>query len=131
MKRDLRSNVDVAQTLAPAARVNGTANGVTVDLQGYESAMFAFEAGAWTDGSHTPSIQHSDDGTTFVAAAAPDIQGAFAPVTSGAGQNAVQRVGYVGSKRYVRGSVLTSGATTGLVQSMAVVRSRARVSPLP
>ncbi|UFX42074.1 hypothetical protein HAP47_0022705 [Bradyrhizobium sp. 41S5] len=111
--------------------MNGTANGVTVDLQGYESAMFAFEAGAWTDGSHTPSIQHSDDGTTFVAAAAPDIQGAFAPVTSGAGQNAVQRVGYVGSKRYVRGSVLTSGATTGLVQSMAVVRSRARVSPLP
>jgi hypothetical protein len=130
MKRDLRSNVDVAQTLAPAARVNGTATGATVDLQGYEAVMCTFESGAWTDGTHTPSLLHSDDGTTFVAPGATDLQGAFTAISGTAGQNAVQRIGYVGSKRYIRGSVVTAGATTGLLQAMTVVRSRPRVAPL-
>jgi hypothetical protein len=129
MMRDIRSNVDVAQTFAPAART-ATASGSSVDLQGYDAAMFEFSAGAWTDGSHTPSAEHSDDNTTWTACAASDLQGAFAAVTAAPGGNTVQRVGYVGGKRYVRGKSTVTGATTGMLFGMNVVRSGARVKPL-
>lgn len=119
--RDLRSNVDAAVSLAPAAR-NASANGAAVDLQGYDAAMALAHFGTWTDGSHTPSLEESDDGTSFTAIASNDLQGAFAAVTSAAGNSSIQRVGYLGRKRYVRAVMTVSGATTGAVAAIAIVR---------
>jgi hypothetical protein len=73
--RDLKSNIDVAVSLAPAAR-NATANGAAVDLQGFDAAMAMAHFGNWTDGSHTPALEESDDGASFTAVAASDLQGA-------------------------------------------------------
>jgi hypothetical protein len=128
--RDMRSDIDMVTALAPAARTTGTTTGAVVDLQGFNSAMIAYQTGAWTDGTHTPSVQHGDDGTNFAAVDADDLQGAFVAVTGTAGQNAVQRVGYVGNKRYLRVLNVTATATTGAVTSAAVLRGDARVSPL-
>lgn len=119
--RDLKSNVDVAVSLAPAAR-SASANGAAVDLQGFDAAIATAHFGNWTDGSHTPSLEESDDGSSFTAVAADDLQGAFAAVTSAAGNSSVQRVGYLGRKRYVRAVMTVSGATTGAVAAVAVVR---------
>lgn len=123
---DLKNNADVAPSLAPAARVNGTANGSGVDLQGYESAMVVFYAGVVTDGTHTPSIEESDDNSTFTAVPAARQQGTLAVLAA----NVPQRVGYVGLKRYIRPVIVTAGATTGALSTAFVVRADPMVAPL-
>lgn len=128
--RDLNDVVDVALSLSPAARVNGTFNGTAVDVRGYDSAMLVVNFGAYTDGTHTPAAQHSDDGTTFTAAAASELSGAFTAVSSGGGANSTQRVGYVGSKRYLRVALVVSGATTGALSEACVVRGHPHRAPL-
>lgn len=128
--RDLNDQVDVALSLVPAARVNGTFNGAGVDLRGYDSAMLVVSFGAYTDGSHTPSLQQSDDNSSFTTVAAAELSGSLTAVSSAGGANSVQRVGYLGSKRYVRAVLTVTGATTGALSDASVVRSAPRHAPL-
>jgi hypothetical protein len=133
MMRDLKDNIDVVPTIAPlsAVRATGTTNGTSVDLQGYDAAVAVFNAGAWTDGQHTPALFDSPDNATFTAVPAANLQGSFTPVISAAGQNAVQRVGYVGPNRYLRGQLVGAGITTGMPSDMTIIRGSPRVKPLP
>jgi hypothetical protein len=129
--RDLRSNIDAVNTLSPAAR-NATANGTGVDCRGFEGAMAVVQFGTWTDGTHTPSLQESDDNSTFTAVAAVDQIGTFTAVSSAAGNNTVQRVGYSGTKRYLRVVMTVATATTGALSSATVVRGMASTNrPIP
>lgn len=128
--RDLNDQVDVALSLVPAARVNGTLNGTGVDLRGYDSAMLVVSFGAYTDGTHTPSLQHSDDNSSFTTVTAAELTAAFTVVSSAGGANSVQRVGYLGSKRYVRAVLTVTGATTGALSDASVVRGTPRSAPL-
>ncbi|WP_029002731.1 hypothetical protein [Azorhizobium doebereinerae] len=128
--RDIKSSQDVQPSLHPAARTNGTATGSTVDLQGFNGAMLVFSAGAWTDGSHTPALHESDDGTTFIAVGTADLLGTLTAVSGTAQQNAVQRQGYIGNKRYLRAMQVTATATTGALTSAAIVRGRPNVAPV-
>lgn len=121
---DLKNNADVAQSLAPATRT-ASANGGGVDLQGYEAAMVVFDAGTITDGTHTPSLEESDDDSTYTAVAAGDLDGSFADLAS----NGIQRVGYTGAKRYVRAVITVSGATSGGTYGAAIVRGRPHAAP--
>lgn len=130
MERDLVSNVDAARSLSPAAR-NASANGVGVDLQGYDSAMAVVQFGTWTDGTHTPSLEHSDDNSAFTNCVTDGVQqGAFTPVSGAGGSNTTQRVGYSGGKRYVRVVQTVSGATTGAVTSALILRGSPHRAPL-
>lgn len=110
--RDLKSNLSPALTLAPAARTADAA-GATVDLTGFESACVVVAFGAWTDGAHTPSIEVSDDGSTWTTPPATDLNGAFVAVSSGAGSGTTQRVGYTGGCRCIRSTMTVTGATVG------------------
>ena len=120
---DLKSNVDVVQSLAPATR-NANVNGTGVDLRGFEAAMLVYSVGAITDGTHTPAMEESDDDSTYTAVAAADLEGSFANFTAGS----VQRVGYIGGKRYIRAQVNSSG-TTGAAYGAVVARGRPADSP--
>lgn len=122
--KDLKNNLTVAQSLAPAART-ATANGTGVDLAGYEGAVVVFDVGTITDGTHTPSVQESADNVTFTNVAASDMLGALVNLASGT----VQRAGYVGTKRYIRAVSTVAGATTGGVYSATVVRGMPRKAP--
>lgn len=101
--------------LTSAARVNGTVTGTTVDRwQGSNpSVLFIVTSGVVTDGTHTFTVQESDDGTTWTTAAAGDVQGTGPVVPWSTGSNAVFEVGYFGPKRFARLQVTTTGATTG------------------
>ncbi len=132
MERDLKSRVDVAASLQPAARAaSGTGSGV--DLRGYDSAFGIFAVGAWTDGTHTPKLQESDVDVagSYTDVGTADLQGSFTAVSGTAAQNAVQRVGYIGFKRYVRGFITVAGGTTGAVESFHVMRGHPARQPLP
>ena len=116
MRDSMQDDTSARMTLNTGLRTNGTVNGTGVDLSGsgnfFRTAMLLVIAGAVTDGTHTVSLQESDDNVTFTAVAAGDLQGALTAVTTG-NVNTVQRQSYLGSKRYLRASVTTAGATTG------------------
>jgi hypothetical protein len=116
---NLLAGGSVVQSLAPAAR-NATANGSSADLAGFQACEIVVGCGAITDGTHTPSVQESDDNSSFTAVAAGDLIGALAACTA----NAVQRVAYKGGKRYVRVVMTIAGATTGALTSAHIVRGR-------
>ena len=122
-------NVKVTPSVSPAARVNGTTNGTGVDLRGFDSAMIAVEFGAYTDGTHTPSVQHSADNSTFTTVSASDLDGAFTAVSSAGGANSVQAVGYIGALRYVRVVMTVTGATTGALSAAQVIAGHPRSVP--
>ncbi|MDD2324578.1 MAG: hypothetical protein PHW63_01000 [Alphaproteobacteria bacterium] len=126
--RDLVSTMAAKLSLSPAARVTGTSTGTAVDLRGYDAAVVVVTFGAYTDGTHTPSLQHSTDGSTYTTVTATDLQGSFAVVSSVGGANSVQSVGYIGSARYVRVVMTVASATTGALSSASVIAGMPRVA---
>jgi len=128
--RDLYHKTKAILSLAPAARVTGTATGSAVDLRGYDAAMIVVTFGVWTDGTHTPSVQHSIDGMSYADCAASDLDGSLTAVSSSAGNNTVQQAGYIGSRRYVRVVMTTSGASTGALSSAGVIAGEPRNAPV-
>jgi len=130
--RDLLRITQVTQSLAPAARVNGTATGSTVDLRGYDAAMITVSFGTYTDGTHTPSVLQSVDGITFTPCVyGTDLDAAsnLTAVSSSAGANTVQQIGYIGSQRYIAVVMTTTGATTGALSAATVVAGYPRNAP--
>jgi hypothetical protein len=61
--------------------------------------------------------------------AAGDLMQAFSAVSSGAGSNSIQEVGYKGQKRWVRLVMTTSGATTGATSEGMLILGHARNLP--
>jgi hypothetical protein len=118
--RDLLRNQFTSMSLSPAARTS-TATGSTIDLRGYDGAVIAVSFGAYTDGTHTPSVNESMDGSTWVACATTDLENSFTAVSSSAGANTVQQVGYIGNYRYVQVIMTISGATSGAISSAHVI----------
>ena len=75
--------------------------GYAVDLSGFKSALFSVTGiySALDAATYTLSLMHSDDGSTYTAATGDFIVGPSA-VISGAAN--VQKIAYIGSKRYVK-----------------------------
>ena len=126
---DIENAISVLQTLLPAART-ATVNGTTVDIQGFQSAAIIITFGTWTDGTHTPSIQHSTDGTTFTNCDSNSLNTTLSAVSSAAGNGTVQKIGYTGSNRYLRVVMTVTGATIGATSAAMIVRSHAANNPL-
>lgn len=123
--KDLQSKIGFIISIIAAA-ITATANGAGVDLQGFNSATVLFSAGAITDGTHTPKLQESDDNSTWNDVAAGDQVGTLVAITA----NSQQKVGYKGTKRYIRAVSTVAGATTGGIYSAIVVRGDADLAPV-
>lgn len=127
--RDLDNNISPVVALPPAART-ANINGNGVDLRGFGMAAILFTFGAWSDGTHAGKLQESDDGATnWTDVAAGDMTGSLAAVSSASGQNAVQSIGYIGNKRFIRPVLTISGATTGAVSDVIVLRAAPSSAP--
>jgi phosphoribosylamine-glycine ligase len=133
MRQSLYNLARAKVTLAVALRTNGTVNGTTVDLHenkdASRSAMLVVFSGTITDGSHAVTLQESDDGSAWSAVAAADLQGSVPTITA-TDDDKVFELGYLGSKRYLRASVTTSGATTGGTFGALLVRAFPRRPPI-
>lgn len=125
--KDIYNVVSLVQSLAPAARTNGTVDGTATDRQFSDSLLAIIDAGLWTDGVHTITLQDSDDNVTFGAVASGSYQGTN-PVVIDANteDNMIYKIGYLGTKRYVRLSTTVSGATTGAVYGGVLEKSHLR-----
>lgn len=121
--RDLKSDILPAFSLAPTVTTNGTRTGTAVDLAGYNSATVQVDVGAWTDGIHTPSLTECDAvGGSYAAVAAGDLIGSFTAISGTGQQNAIQSVGYKGTKQFLKAKLVTTGATSGAVVGMSVLK---------
>ena len=137
--RDLKNNIGVVQSLAPAVR-DADANGTGVDLQGFESATVLIDMGAEgitlsTTNKIEIELEHSDDDSTYTDVAAGDVIGASSGTIATFDANseipAVSSVGYICGKRYIRAVANFSGTHgTGTPVAVSVVKSHARSNPV-
>ena len=141
--RDLSNNVVPVMSIIPAVKTTA-ANGVGVDLQGYESAMAVVNVGAEGDTlaanlNFQISLQHSDDDSTYTDCVQADIHdgtiaadGDWLILDGTAGGNpdstgSIHRVGYVGGKRYIRLVIAKTGThSTGTSISGIILKGNAR-----
>lgn len=126
IRKDLHHNLKVVQAFnAATVATSTTTAGAVIDTRGYGSIEFILSIGTRTDGTYTPLLEESDnsDMSSSNAVADGDLFGTEA-LAAVAASNGIGRVGmWVGSKRYVRLSVVSSGVTSGAtsVHAMAIL----------
>lgn len=121
--KDLARCIGAIVALATVSVADDTPqNGAIIDTQGFESLTVAVQSGALTDADATFAVklQHGNeaDGSDLADVAADDLLGA-APAFTFADDNVVKRVGYRGTKRYVR-VVVTPANNLAAAQFSAV-----------
>lgn len=114
---DLHNNVktQIARNFA-AITTDTTTAGSVIDLKGYGSCEFVIASGTLTDGAYAILIEDGDASNLSDAAAVADTY--LLGTESAAGfaatdDNTVKKIGYVGSKRYVRLSIVSTSTTSG------------------
>jgi hypothetical protein len=128
-QRDLKSNIDVAHSLAPTVGT-GSRTGTGVDILGYDGAVCVVHFGAYTDGTHTAKLQDSSDNTTFSDVSSSNLLGSFTGISATGSSNTTQRVGYIGGARYVRAFITASASTVIAGSAATIVRGLANRQPL-
>jgi hypothetical protein len=107
-----------------------TTGGNAIDLQGYEACDFTIVAGNLTDGVFTPLIEESDaSGSGYTAVADDDLIGLEADAAVDA-DNEIKSIGYVGHKRYVKLSIVSSATDAGGPVGAIVTLGHARHNPV-
>ena len=134
MKRDLHNNITVVTSIDPILGNNDTeGTGVGVDLSDYEAAEMVFHFGISGDTlsgalSVLPILEESDTlGSGYTTVAAADMLGSLTVIDAAAEDPAVQSVGYIGNKRYIRAFVDFTGThTNGMPISAVAILHRDR-----
>lgn len=141
-KRDLHNNVDIIASLPPVAvGTTGTGKtGIAVDTRGYDAVELEFSYGAITAtaATFTATVLEGDTtGGAFTSVADADLIGtesgagiaAGTPRADGSNENVTKRLGYIGTKRYVKGRVVST-ATAGTPVGVNVILHRAHAAPV-
>lgn len=126
--RDLAHNIAAVQAVAPAV-LAATNTSAAIDLQGFESAAVIINTGAIVSaGDFTAKLQESDTttGGDFTDVLAANLVGSF-PASLVA--DSVVKVGYVGSKRYLR-TVITKNSGTSIAAGAVILKGDAHSRPV-
>jgi len=122
--RDLVHNISAVPALAPAVQA-AAADGVAIDLRGFNRVAFVVNTGAIVGaGDFGVKVQEGDDGVTFTDATAAVVQGSV-PTTLAAAST--YKLGYVGFKRFARLSLTKAGGTSLAIGAVAVLADPATV----
>jgi hypothetical protein len=108
---------------------NTTTAGSSIDTKGFESLTLFFELGARTDGTFLPLVQDSDDNSTFADVIDQFLIGTEAEALLNTA-NTVKSIGYVGKKRYVKASIVSSAVTSGATASATAILANAAKRPV-
>lgn len=115
--QDLHNKIDVKRGLSPAAAVTDNTAFVSqvADLKGYDGAEFIILTGALADAdaTFTTLVEDSADNSTFAAVPDANLLGLETAASfTFAADDKVFKIGYSGSKRYVRVTI-TPAANAG------------------
>ncbi|MCA3255071.1 MAG: hypothetical protein INF91_05595 [Alphaproteobacteria bacterium] len=125
---DMHSTITVRRAISPVSISDNTAAvSQIIDLQGYKSLEFviAFGSLADSDATFTTLVEHGDAANLSDAAAVADID-LLGTEAQASGQfdddNEVRKIGYVGSKRYVRLTITpANNASAALLAAVAIL----------
>lgn len=120
MQRDMHNNVDEKNALnVEPITTNTTTVGNIIDTAGFESLEFVVVLGDRTDGTYTLKLEDGDNsGLSDAADVAADLR--LGALTAMNASDQVARIGYIGHKRYVRLSIVSTGVTTGVDAAGAI-----------
>lgn len=134
MNRERVTHKAAATLLEPAA-VDETTTSDYVDLQGFDAVEVLVQHGDVTAsaGSNTLTItlqeaadgEDPDDAGVYSTVAAADLRGAFTVLGNGVTAG-IQRVGYVGSGRYLRAVVTEAGTAAATLGAIALLELSTR-----
>lgn len=123
--RDLHNNIHTARGISPVVVTDNTAQvSQIIDRRGYGSLEFVMCYGTLSDADTTLTalVEHGDDSGLSDAAAVDDKDLLGTEALAGAtfaDDNETRKIGYIGSKRYVRLTV-TPANNTGNIPIAAV-----------
>ena len=130
------ASYDQKTSLKPVKALNITAitsstttAGSSIDTKGFESLTLFVELGARTDGTFLPLVQDSDDDINFVDVADQFLIGTEAEAQINTA-NTIKTIGYVGKKRYVKLSIVSTAVTSGATVSATGILANANVKPV-
>jgi len=115
--RDLKNRV--LQKIADFTAIsgNGTTVGAIIDTANFDNGyMVGVAVPVWTDGTYTLLIEESDDSgmSGAVAVTGDKLLGDLPAVgAANADGSTIATVGCIGTKRYVRTSIVASGVSVG------------------
>lgn len=136
--RDLHNNIHIRRAISPAAAVTDNTAMVSqiCDTAGYESVELVLASGslADVDATFTLLLEHGDASNLSDAAAVPDADllgteavGSF----TFADDDEPRKLGYVGTKRYLRATVTPANNAGNAFISAVWVLANARHKPTP
>ena len=124
--RDMHNNISILHAITPAAvGTTGIAGGKLsgiIDRQGFGSVEFAYQSGASASVADTivPVVyEAAATGDSFTSVANADLLGTEAAITLTAA--GVKRVGYAGSKRYLKLRLYGVGTATAIVGAIGIL----------
>jgi hypothetical protein len=126
--KDMHNNISVLKAIKPVAvgttgAANGTLSGI-IDRQGFESVEFIYSSGGSASVADTINpvvLESATTGGSFTSVADADLLGTEAALTLATSAGAIGRVGYRGSKRYLKLRLYGLGTATALVAAQAVL----------
>lgn len=123
--RDIHNNIKTESAFdIQAITTDTTTVGNIIDTAEFSGLEFILFASTLTTGDFTPLIEDGDDAALADAAAVVDdfLIGteAEASYIGGLGDDTTRRIGYVGKKRYVRLSIVSSNTANGTLGAIAV-----------
>lgn len=134
--RDFANSVDVRRAISPAAAKTDNTPFVSqiIDLSGFSMLVFAILLGslADVDATFTVLVEHGDQANLSDAVAVPDVNLTGSEASAGfdsSADNKVRKIGYVGTKRYVRLTVTPANNAGDVYLSAAAILSGGRYSP--
>lgn len=136
MRRDLMNSINVTQLFPPKAAVTDNTAQVSaiIDTAGYESCTLVLDTGTLSDADATFAVtmEHGNDSALADTAvpAATDLIGTVALAGFDfSGDNVCRKLGYIGSKRYVRMTVTPTGNTGNVFLAGVAVLGNPKVAP--
>ena len=135
MSRDLYNNIEVRRAESPVAAAQTNNDPIVsevIDMQGFDSMVFAVALGTLADAAFTTVFLLEESDTDFSGSAVADAD--MDPVETVAAfdnddDDEVRKIGYNGSKRYVRLTITPSDNTGNLPIAIIAILSHAHVLP--
>lgn len=127
MNKDLHNKLFGFVALAPVAITTDTTTvGLEIDTQGFESIEFFISTGVVTDGDYSLILTEcATSGGSFTAVADADLLGTEPAWTADTDDAKIGRVGYIGSLRYLKATVLSANTSTGALINVTAVAGNA------
>jgi hypothetical protein len=134
--RDLHNNIDVRRAISPVVATDDTAIvSQIIDCAGFDGVEFAIITGTLADADATFAVlvEHDDASNLATAAAVADSQllGTEAGASfTFAADNVTKKIGYIGTKRYVRLTITPTGNTGNAPVAAVAIMGFPKLAPV-